>query len=229
MGIEWSTCEGYGLMDSRFDTFLRLDQEKQQRIIKAALEEFGTKGFKAASTNAIAEAAHIGKGMLFYYFGSKEELFDFLCEYTIEFARNEFLGALSTDSNDFLERLMMLSEAKRKAMAQSPEVIGFFESFYQDEQAACFEKFATEIAEVRQLAYDKVYAGVDYTLFRDDIDGKTVVTYVKWLFASYEADIMARFKSGALDATDDAALAAEWAKFYEFTDNLRKIFYKEAR
>ncbi|MGC4018669.1 MAG: TetR/AcrR family transcriptional regulator [Muricomes sp.] len=71
---------------SNFDAFHALEEEKQTRIINAALVEFSVKGYKRASTNVIAEKAQIGKGMLFYYFGSKEELFHFLCEYTIEFA-----------------------------------------------------------------------------------------------------------------------------------------------
>ncbi|MDR2043627.1 MAG: TetR/AcrR family transcriptional regulator [Clostridium sp.] len=74
-------------MSGRFDVFHSLEPEKQKRILDAALREFADKGFKRASTNA----ARIGKGMLFYYFGSKEELFDFLCEYTMEFARNTYL------------------------------------------------------------------------------------------------------------------------------------------
>lgn len=216
-------------MGGRFDVFHSLDREKQQRIIKAALVEFAAKGFKRASTNAIAENAQIGKGMLFYYFGSKDELFDFLCEYTIEFARTEYITRYSTDSGDFLERYKILTEVKRKSMAEFPEVIGFFESFYHDEKAPYFEKFAKETAEIRQLVYSKIYDGIDYSLFRNDLDGKTVVKYLKWLLNGYEADVTERFKRGELNTEDDSVLAAEWAKFYMFTDDLRHIFYKEEK
>ncbi len=216
-------------MESRFDVFHSLDREKQQRIIKAALSEFASKGFKRASTNKIAENAQIGKGMLFYYFGSKEELFDFLCEYTLAFARTEYVNRYETDSGDFLQRYKMLTELKRKSLKEFPEVISFFESFYQEENKHYFGKFAEDIEEMRQLILRRIYEGIDYSLFRRDLDGTAVVKYMKWLFDGYEADIMHRFKRGELNTSDEAALAEEWSKFYAFTDDLRQIFYKEEK
>lgn len=213
-------------MGGRFDVFHSLETEKQQRILKAALVEFATKGFKYASTNAIAENAQIGKGMLFYYFGSKEELFDFLCEYAIEFVRNQYVSRYQVETGDFLERYKALTTLKRWTMSEFPEVIGFFESFFKAENAPYFGKYSEEFARIRRSVYDKIYDGVDYSLFREDVDGKTVVKYMKWLLESYEKDTTERFKRGEMDLSDDAVLSAEWEKYYAFTDDLRRIFYK---
>ncbi|MCL2826040.1 MAG: TetR/AcrR family transcriptional regulator [Eggerthellaceae bacterium] len=214
-------------MSGNFDTFHSLEPEKQQRIIKAALNEFGTKGFKRASTNAIAQEAQIGKGMLFYYFGSKEELFDFLCEYTIEFAKTEYVWGFSTDSGDFLERHKSLTELKRKALIEFPEVINFLNIFYREENAPRFKRFKDEIAQSREQLDRNLYGGLDYSLFRDDFDGKTVVTYLKWLLDSYENDITERLKREEFDPTDPADLTTEWERFYSFTKDLHHLFYKE--
>lgn len=214
-------------MSGGFDAFHSLDEEKQQRIIRAALVEFAVKGFKRASTNAIAENAKIGKGMLFYYFGSKEELFDFLCEYTIEFMRTKYVNLYESNTGDFIERYKVLTEVKRKVMSEFPEIISFFESFYHEENAPYFDKFSKDIIEIRKLIYGKIYDNIDYSLFRYDLDGKAVVNYLKWLFQGYEADITERFKRGEVSVSDETALASEWSKFYAFTDNLRQIFYKE--
>jgi len=64
---------------------LKLALEKQNRILKAAYEEFAKHSYKQASTNKIIKEADIGKGTLFYYFNSKKELFEFLIEYGINF------------------------------------------------------------------------------------------------------------------------------------------------
>ncbi|GHV12846.1 TetR family transcriptional regulator [Clostridia bacterium] len=214
-------------MSGNFDVFHALDEEKKQRIIKSALAEFAGKGFKRASTNVIAENAKIGKGMLFYYFGSKEELFDFLCEYVIEFAKNEYAGQLNSDSGDFLERHKVLTEAKRRLMSGYGEFFVFFEEFYKDENAPHFEKYKIEIAELRELIYGKIYDGIDYALFREDLNGAEVVKYLTWLMNGYEAETAERVKNGGLDVLNEAAVKEEWAKFYSFTDDLRRIFYKE--
>lgn len=43
--------------------------------MSAALKEFGTHGYKNASTNRIYPEAEVSKGLIFKIFGSKEELF----------------------------------------------------------------------------------------------------------------------------------------------------------
>ncbi|MER2064628.1 MAG: helix-turn-helix domain-containing protein, partial [Alkalibacterium sp.] len=58
--------------------FLSLDKSKQEKILNAAFQEFSDKGYQQASTNRIAKQAGIGKGTLFYYFGNKEKLFQYL-------------------------------------------------------------------------------------------------------------------------------------------------------
>ena len=54
---------------------LRDADRTRRRILDAARREFGIKGFDGARVEAIARRAHVNKGLIFYYFGSKEELF----------------------------------------------------------------------------------------------------------------------------------------------------------
>lgn len=48
--------------------------DREQQIVRAATEVFGTVGFAAASVAAIAERAGISKPLVYQYFGSKEGL-----------------------------------------------------------------------------------------------------------------------------------------------------------
>ncbi len=47
----------------------------KERILSAATEEFAAKGISGARIDAIAARARTNKRMLYYYFGSKEDLF----------------------------------------------------------------------------------------------------------------------------------------------------------
>ncbi len=49
---------------------------KQQEIVRAAREVFALRGFTAATLEEIADRAEFGKGTLYNYFQSKEELFE---------------------------------------------------------------------------------------------------------------------------------------------------------
>ncbi len=53
---------------------VRSKQEKAQRIIAAARQLFGEKGFDATTTVEVANLADIGTGTLFLYINSKEDL-----------------------------------------------------------------------------------------------------------------------------------------------------------
>jgi TetR/AcrR family transcriptional regulator len=58
----------------------RIQQEKRERILDAALDVFSTHGFRGATIDQIAEAAGMSKPNLLYYFHRKEDIFETLIE-----------------------------------------------------------------------------------------------------------------------------------------------------
>jgi len=182
------------------------------------MDEFAAQGYERASTNAIVQAAGIGKGMLFYYFGSKEELYEFLCEYALQ-APAAFLQQLDFADGDFLARYLHLAEHKQTLMATDPRLMRFYESLYR--KNAHVEKFAAQLAELRQQLHHKLYDGLDYTLLRDDLPPEQTITYMKWLLQRYEQDLMAGYSDGTTQNTP-----AQWEQYYAFLADLRKLFYK---
>ena len=50
-------------------------EENRARIVKAAIDEFASRGFKGASMDAIAARTHTTRALINYYFGSKEKLY----------------------------------------------------------------------------------------------------------------------------------------------------------
>lgn len=55
--------------------FRRMKPEQQNAILDAALQEFATHGFAAASLNRIIESTGTSKGTMYYYFDGKEDLY----------------------------------------------------------------------------------------------------------------------------------------------------------
>ncbi len=52
----------------------RIQAQKRERILEAALEVFSAQGFRGATIDQIAEAAGMSKPNLLYYFRSKEDI-----------------------------------------------------------------------------------------------------------------------------------------------------------
>lgn len=65
-------------------TFHQLDPRKRKRILSAAISEFATSGYAAASINSIVERVGISKGSIFNYFTDKRGLFLFVFQQALE-------------------------------------------------------------------------------------------------------------------------------------------------
>ena len=86
--------------------FLKLDEEKQERVLSAAINEFAGKNYNNASMNVVVKAAGISKGALFKYFRSKAGLFGFV--YKMALGRvKDYLREVRDESEaeDFFTRL----------------------------------------------------------------------------------------------------------------------------
>lgn len=92
-----------------------------ERILKAALELFAEKGFAAATTEEIAARAGVNKAMLYYYVGSKEELFTAAVLRQLVPARETVAGVLHMPVPP-LEKLRLLQGAFAQLMAKSPHL-----------------------------------------------------------------------------------------------------------
>jgi len=55
--------------------FQNLDPEKRELILNAAAEEFAEHGYEAASLNRIISRTGLSKGVLYYYFDDKKDLY----------------------------------------------------------------------------------------------------------------------------------------------------------
>ncbi len=65
------------------------------RILCAALDEFASKGLSGARVDKIAQLAKVNKAMIYYYFNSKEELFNQLFQSELEQFKKEVVGLMA--------------------------------------------------------------------------------------------------------------------------------------
>ncbi len=88
------------------ETFKNLENDKQQRILDTAVEEFASHGFRQASVNRMVQKLGIAKGSIFQYFGNKEGLFKVVFDHAVELVRRSLRQVKqSTAEIDFFERI----------------------------------------------------------------------------------------------------------------------------
>jgi TetR/AcrR family transcriptional regulator len=76
----------------------RIQEEKEERILEAALDVFSQNGFRGATIDQIAEAAGMSKPNLLYYFRTKEAIHRQLIDRVL-FTWLEPLRAFNADGN----------------------------------------------------------------------------------------------------------------------------------
>lgn len=105
--------------------FFDLNQEKQDRIINAALKVFALNGYQHASTDDIVKEAHISKGLLFHYFDSKIGVYSFLYDYCTKLLSLELSSAIDPSETSYFEIRRQMEAAKLQALKSYPYMLLF--------------------------------------------------------------------------------------------------------
>jgi AcrR family transcriptional regulator len=84
-------------------TFFRLPQEKRERLVAAAWEEFTRTSFSDASINQIILRARIPRGSFYQYFTDKEDLFFYLLSSVQSYFSNLLDDILLQTGGDLFE------------------------------------------------------------------------------------------------------------------------------
>lgn len=89
------------------ETFLRLPEEKRNRFLDAAWEEFTTVPLNDASINQIVRRARIPRGSFYQYFTDKENLFGYLQDIIMKHLVTEYCGVMRQAGGDIFKTQIM--------------------------------------------------------------------------------------------------------------------------
>jgi AcrR family transcriptional regulator len=103
-------------------TWHNLDAERRDRVLDAAMAEFGRHGYSGGSLNVIAREAGVAKGSLFQYFDDKFDFFAHVAEQTslrVYRVMEPYLQAPG-DGEAFIEHFAGLVDVWITYMAEHP-------------------------------------------------------------------------------------------------------------
>ena len=164
--------------------FMSMELSKRDRIINAAMHEFRY-GYKKASTDAIVQKAEISKGLLFHYFGSKEQLYAFLVNYAIEMVNSEILEMIDTEQRDLLESIWQMALLQRDISNRHPSIYVFLNGVYAHRADIPNNEIAEMIMQKQEDALDEYYYRCDTGLLVDNIDSKKIIRLMLWAIAGF--------------------------------------------
>jgi AcrR family transcriptional regulator len=199
-----------------------LESEKQQRIINAAMKEFAEKGFQHASTNQIVANAGISKGLLFHYFSNKKRLFLYLYDYCLDIVLEDFFGQIDYGQQDFLLRLREMLLVKFQLISKYPLIFDFLIKADAEDSLDIRKDLNSRNQAIIQESYEKIFASIDESLFRPDIDTKKAKYIAMWTVKGFSRQIQGGDKQKKIaEPFDDTILI----QLNDYLEILRKILY----
>ncbi|HMP51360.1 MAG TPA: TetR/AcrR family transcriptional regulator [Candidatus Melainabacteria bacterium] len=197
--------------------FKKLDKEKQQLILDVASEEFAAHGFENASYNAIIEKCKLSKGVMYYYFDDKLDLFQTILSEANQ-SYLEYIGHWKSCSN------------KDEFWAQIKEI--FYQSmafFEEDPRAARLVAMSMKHPEILSRTYEQLEAissswfirviseGQELGAVRDDIPMDYLLRLIFGMGQASDQWMLSKWQESSLsDLMKDAELV--FKIFREFLD-----------
>jgi AcrR family transcriptional regulator len=185
-------------------------QDTRAKILKAAIKVFAKQGYASGRVESISKAARSHDRMIYYYFGSKEQLFVEVLE-TIYTQFNEAESRLDLNLNNPVHGLEQMVEFVWQYYLDHPEFVTLLssENLHQGKHA----KKSVKLKEISGYAISVVQklldAGQAQHVFRADIKARDVYLMIASLGYFYNAN---QYTLGAFlgEPLMDKAALAHW-------------------
>lgn len=196
--------------------FFDVNKDKQDSIINAALKLFAQKGYKDASTDVIVKAAGISKGLLFHYFGSKQGLYSFICDYSTKYMTLELTRTVKENEKDFFEIMSQIELGKTRVARNYPYMHSFLRSIKYEKDPEAIEAIGGSI-EYLDVTYRNIYGQISTKKFIHPDEAERVISIIQWV-----NDGFTREKLSLDESTPDEM----YEEFSGYLNLLRSHFYK---
>lgn len=196
----------------------KMNQKKRDSLIKAALNEFAVNDYDKASTNVIVKKAGISKGLLYHYFKSKEELYEYLVKFVFEKMTKEILDNIDYGETDILNRIASTVDYKMKLFARYPGIIEFYKKLTKGKSV---EDLIKQIESYYPGYYQDYFTkNINYDLFRKDIDLIKMIKMTQWVLEKFSED---NFLRG--EQSENYDMENMQKELNEYLMILKKLFY----
>ncbi|MFT9493464.1 TetR/AcrR family transcriptional regulator [Anaerosolibacter sp.] len=172
-------------------TFFNLPEEKREKIMESAIDEFAQYSYQKGSINRIVERAEIAKGSFYQYFEDKKDLFKYILEKSGEEKMvylTHIIGDL--DKLDFFHTIRELYIGGIRFGQEHPKLAAIADRFMKDaDQQLMEEMFGDSKGKSQMVFQGLLLKGIE----RGEVDPKIDVELVAMLIASMSLSISEYF------------------------------------
>jgi AcrR family transcriptional regulator len=168
------------------NTFFNLPEEKRERIIEAAIDEFAEYTYHKASINRIVEKSDIAKGSFYQYFKDKKDLFKYIIELSSEKKLQYLIHVTGNMENmNFFQIIRELYIAGLKFSKDNPKLAAIGQNFMKDTDVKLKEEILGENMPKSDNFFEQILRkGIEKGEIVKDLDVKVVAHMITSLSVS---------------------------------------------
>jgi len=134
----------------------------KERIINIALEEFAQNGYQSASTNVICKKAKVSKGLLYHYYGSKENLYLSVLRYFIDEFKENITIYIEDSNKKGIDYISEYFNAKFKFFGENPQYSKLVLNLLLNNNIEGAEILANEFEEYNNVLLYEIIKNIDF-------------------------------------------------------------------
>ncbi len=197
-------------------TFLRLDEDKQERVVRAAISEFHENGFEKAKIEAIADNAGVAKGSIYQYFEDKKELFMYSVTWSMEYFMKEINKYTPLKEMDVFDYLLKDGRERVELVKRESTLV----MFYQDILSGKFGELTKTINEELWKIGDKyilqlIAVGKKKGTVRTDLEDEILLLFYKGVTSQIDEYVFGEMKKADFELSE--------AKHEEIESTIKKM------
>lgn len=169
---------------------VKMDPQKEEQILDCALHNFAKYGYRDTKTEVIALEAHVSKGTVFHYFGSKDQLLIIVVENAIKKITQVSDFSVWTESKDLVDMVIRATKYKIELELKYADefrllmnVYGAIDQFPKRIQPILQETYQREMQDQIGELLNPVLAKMD---LRDDVTPALVFELVTAIMSQIE-------------------------------------------
>lgn len=166
-------------------TALVVDKKKKREdILLSAIQSFASKGFSKTTINDIAKTANIGKGTVYEYFKSKDEIIHHAFLYFTSSMMGGFEDILTSDNNAKEKFIEMLNAFCHITDGKSGELLDIMMDFWAEglrsdnAKSILHEDMRQMYISYRHLIKTIINQGIKEKCFKDTVDSDSLATAI---------------------------------------------------
>jgi AcrR family transcriptional regulator len=185
-------------------TFNRLDDDKKERIMRAAIEEFQVCGFERAKIETIAQNAGVAKGSIYQYFDDKKDLFLYSVTWALEYFMKVIDRQTPLEGMDVYDYFLSGSRERFELLKKEPLLVAYSMDVFTDKFGALAQEATSELYRIgEEYELRLIKNGKQKGTIRSDLDDKTLLLFFQGVTEKFDGEIMEKAKRFHYDPTDE--------------------------